>query len=314
MYTPANLEEIKKRLANKGSSGGSGNDGGNKFNFYKFPSGTERVVVRYLPSASGVPGKLVKKHYNLPEIKDIICFRTHDMDCDLCNMLRTFENRMDVSDWASSTRSYMNALIVEDPTQKIDPRVPHIIGQGEGNLYWVYEKMADPDIGDVTDPNKGFNIAYKRTEFNGKFDRTVLPKQQPIAPTPAEVEVILGKMTDLDKIWRKPDDVFLKKLQDVTQKLQVVIESRLLTLVNQPPPPQAGTNPLDPEKPATPPPVIPAAAAPPSNRPANSPACFSDAKVFYKNEETGADDPDKQKCVSCAFDFHCGEEIKKRKT
>lgn len=316
LYKPTDLAELKRRLAAKESKGSNNSD--NDLKWYKFPSGTERVVVRYLPSLTGVPGKIVKKHHNLPEIKDILCFRTHDMDCPLCELLHQYSDKMDVSDWVANSRSYMNALILEDPTQKnIDPKTPHIVGQGEGNLYWVFSKITDPDIGDICDPFTGFNVAYHRTEFNGKFERTVLPKARPIANTKEEVESILGKISDLDKIWRRPDDVFLKKIQDVTEKLKVVIDQRLVTLSSQPDAGQKESqSAMNQNLNNTPAPSTTSAspapsAAPKSNKPANSPDCFADAKVFYKNEATGEDDHSKQKCVSCPFDFHCGESIKK---
>lgn len=311
LYKPADLAEIKKRLAAKDSKGNGGGFSDNNLNFYRFPQGTERVVLRYLPSPTGIPGKIVKKHYNMPEVKDFICFRTHDMDCDICNVLHEYEHKLDTQDWQASSRSYLTALIISDPTQpQIDPKVPHIAGQPEGNLYWVFKMIQDPDVGDICDPYAGFNVAYNREEHNGKFNRVVLPRASAIAPTKEEVEAILAKAPDLDKIWRKPDDVFLKKLQDVSQKLRVVIENRFLTLSNQPvlaPNPDTSAPVESTAGAPVTPPLAPQAK---SNKPASAPDCFGDASAFYMTN--GNPDPNNQKCVSCPFDYHCGESIKKR--
>jgi hypothetical protein len=295
-------------LRNQKSSDGQRSE----LSWYKLPNGTEEVCIRVLPTMPNarIPGKIIHNHYNIPDLTKMLCFKTHDIDCPLCKLLDEYSGRMDTQDWESRGRCYMNILVLRDPSQNpvLDPKKPVIFSGPESVLYWLLEYAIDPLKGDITDPRKGNNVFMHRETVGGKIAKNPAPNPGPIAPTEAEIESILSKRTDFEAIWRKPDDVWSKKMYDATAKLRNVIENRIMNL-GSPAPSQASHTSSDRPSPAPNAQAtaagatsVPSPQANVSGRPSNAPECFSSKAVY---------NPKEKKCVMCAFEYACSDAISK---
>jgi len=193
---------------------------------------------RILPpiKSESVPGKVIYSHWGLSDDEGnlnrrVTCLKTYKMDCPICEMLEKYQERLDISDWSASGRSYFNALIYNE--KDYDSSLPYVLGSSDYTFYWLLEKIIDPEIGDITDPANGHNITFKRKVFKGAFERTISLKPTPIADSEDEIKEILDKCYDLSKIWKNPDDEFIKFVTDTANKTETAIKDRILVLGNK---------------------------------------------------------------------------------
>ena len=248
------LDDLREALEERGSTQES-SGGGSKtdYRWYYPPfEKKDRSVVRVLPrweenKAEPWPGVFVSYHYNLlPDKykkKKALCLKTHGMDCPICSVIAAIEPyAQGVTDALDKYRpiekSYMNVLVVEDTRQEHQDTpsdIPYIMGPLSGyTLEWICNSLLDPEIGNFIDPKSGSNVIFKRESDGGKFSRQIARAQTPIAPTQEEIDEILANSYDLKGIWRKPDDNFIKRINDRAKQIaetlvaQVSIQDRKL--------------------------------------------------------------------------------------
>jgi len=280
-----NLEEAKSELSKFSFSLSTQQ---NNIRFYKFPQGTDEVIIRILPTNNKI-GKLVSFHYSLPVAeKKFLCYKTHNLPCKLCELLDEFSHKLDVSTMASKTRCFMNGIIMKHPTNEF--MLKNTVYIIPGSLYdyqWIFQQLSSPEIGNFLDPYQGSPILFKREKFNGKFLRTIVPKSSPIAAKEEDIQKILHERYDLDSIWRTPDDEYHKKMTEISE----ITKQYLLNKINMLENPQPLTQPtLVNESNAT----IESMQKGKPTIPPNAPQCFG----HYKGDTS---------CTLCAYDFQCSQ-------
>lgn len=201
-----------------------------QFRFYRLPLGTESVVIRFLPpwSKEGNFAKIVMYHYSIPNQKNILCYRSHDLECKICNFLAENAHKMDLNAFASVTRVFMNALIISDPTQPNLKRLPYIFSGAYSDFKFIYQILTqEKDAKDFFHPINGHNITYKREKYSGKFIRTTSIRPTPIADTEEEIKEILANIYNLDDIWRKPDEKYDEKVNIALMELEKYVKAHV---------------------------------------------------------------------------------------
>ena len=209
--------------------------------FYKLPSDTGKYRIRHLvhPKNKGL-GKRVWTHFNVPHenIKVVTCYRTFGMDCPYCDLVEKYEKKygIDTEKMESSLQTKYNVLVLND--DDVNPDEPVIMNMsGDYNLEWYLENCfeEDPETGektfiDLTDPKENYPILYHRKKDAGKLERVVAKKPSPISKDEDEVEEIMGKTYDLDKIWGEPDDDYNKIMKKACTALSRSVEERMVGL------------------------------------------------------------------------------------
>lgn len=322
------LDKIKEILNSRPKSGAAKEESGPNYNWFRIPRSGE-IKLRFLPPTpqSGVPGKIVYKHYNIPEKGNINCAKTWKMECPLCKMLEELKYKFEESTlepFKCIARAYHNVLVLggsgsnayDTTTNKpADPKTPYILASSEFNFYWLLERISDPDTGDITDPRTGSAVVFKRKRDGGPLERNVARAASPIADTDEQIEKILASLPELDNIWRYPDDKYFSAINLVTDTLRHQILTTAEQLVSKPSSAPEDKPEEKPNKASVPgksgdsvkapdltgrveeinddTPPIPKAAKP--AKPADAPDCY------------GKHTPDAEKCSLCICELDCQE-------
>lgn len=224
----SSLDHIKKMLSGK-SAGAKKSEG--DLNFYRFPKGTDEVRVRVLPPWEGseVPFKLMNRHYDIPgSNKGVKCLESWGIECPICETLREYEGRIDLSNWSANVSFHFNLLVRKDPTQKFDAKTVYVGTGSKGLLMWLVDMWQDEEGKTMFDAYEGRDILVKREKAEGKFNIRPAFSPSPIADHD-EVESVLASLVNLDKIWPNPDDSVVAKTREYADNLREVIENRLLS-------------------------------------------------------------------------------------
>lgn len=230
------LDQRKKDREDRGETGGSA---GSKVKWYNLPA-TGELRVRFLPPVGDnpVPGKIVHKHYNMPSHKglgdnsNITCFKTYDMECPICEVLDEYRDRLGPQQMKefSASLAFFNVLILGQ--KDADPETVHVLKTSEYNYEWMLQQLVNVEVGDITDPEDGANVTFKRKKDKGPFDRIISRKPSPISATPEGIQTILDSMYDLDAIWKDPDDSYVNIAREIAKGLRTIIEDRLIKMGN----------------------------------------------------------------------------------
>lgn len=252
--------------------------------FYSLPEGTESVLVRILPPYEGarIPGKFVYKHYNIPgDNSSVNCLRTWDMECPMCKMIEEYSARTDVSDFEMVTTSYLNVLVLKDPTNPSIPRnEPRLLRDYGTNLKWLLENILNEEVGErLIDPYNGHSVTFTREKYKGKFRRDISLSPTAIGANQEEIQNILSKMHNCDKIWPSPDDQSMQNFYKAVAAVKDIIENKIMTAGQMvpptqqyaPPPAQQYAPPVQQQAPAYSPPVQPPVQAAPAQQPVVAP-------------------------------------------
>lgn len=247
--------------------------------------------VRFLPpcpkDAGGVPGKIIKKHYNLPEVGSLTCMKTHGKECKICNVIEEFRHKSaNIEEYEPWSKAYHNVLIYGNSDH--EEGVVHLLGSSEYNFWWVLEQLVNPDVGDITDIKDGSTVTFSRKSDGGALTRVVGRKSFPIADSKEEMDKILDSMYSLDEIWSEPDEEYLKKISTAAEALRILLmdKSDALTEESKPQEPSKGLdkNEEEPDEKLI-------------SRPKGAPECFG------THAETSA--ADETKCIICPKEIDC---------
>lgn len=192
--------------------------------------------VRVLPpfSASGNFGKSVYQFFNMPTL-DPSKFVTHTcvektfpergIRCPIMDVLREIDQlsqggtkfKFDLWEAGPGHRYYANVLVRSSTnTDPINPNLIYV-GNFPGSFRnWIWEKIMDPDWGNITHPINGRDIKITRKEENKRvsYDREMVPNQSPIITNLDEIEMFLKDLPNLDDIWSFPTDEILEKQRE----------------------------------------------------------------------------------------------------
>lgn len=231
-----------KEVATNPTSGGY--DDKLKF-VYTFTEGDYKL--RILPpwDEKGLIGLIVGKHVvpseDVGKTEKHTCVEAShpdmDTDCPICNVLRKYRDLgMDVDKYDVRTKAYMNAILIDAPDEffKQDnsniQRGDHVIFIHTTTTYdWLWKQIDDPDIGDVTDPENGFDIKIRRYKDKGnvRYDRSLVPKPRPIADTEEEINARLEEIKNLNEIWSKPSDEIFEVIKAAAKRLDDHLASKV---------------------------------------------------------------------------------------
>jgi hypothetical protein len=228
---PSSLSSIKAALSGKapGAKGGGGD-----IKWYSPPKGTEKVRLRVLPMKDkDFPIKMLMRHYNIPDLeKNPICLTMYEKECPVCEVLKEYDGQIDLSDWASSVQCYANVLVRNDPTQKVHAKEVHVLRGSRGVLQWFVDIWDEEGGPTICDPYDGRDINIHRKKFNGAFEVNPAFSSSAIADDTEEVDQILSKVVDLDKIWGAPNDNDMAEIKKGAEALREVIENKILAASN----------------------------------------------------------------------------------
>lgn len=142
---------------------------------------------------------------------------------------------MDVRKYEVRDKGYMNAILLEAPDEfwasedKISAGDVVIFNHPVTTHDWVWRQIYDSDVGDITDPEDGYDIKISRVKKKGntRYERKVVPKSRPIADSPEGIKAILDQMYNLSEIWSRPDDEIFEKIKAGANRLDSLLSSRL---------------------------------------------------------------------------------------
>jgi hypothetical protein len=333
-----NMEWAKKMLQEKQQN--NQNSGGD-IRWISPPDNTDDFYFRLLPWGyrTGQYGFLVYNHWNLPENCESKCLQTWGLECPVCGVVNKYAQLITIDDWVKSAKAYFNALVLQvpaDPTLPIvQSELPHILRTQEYTLFWLLEKLLDRNYNHIIDPINGHDMNFHRKKQGGKVERDILLKPRSIGSSPEAIKKIQDACYDLQKIWRTPDENFIKEVGKSADALELLLKSKIAQLSHSPagsstgtgsgtgttqtatpePPAQPASS-ASPEPPAVEKPASTAAApvmastaapapVPPMPGPTTAPAAGGinkppKAPECYGNFVQGAD-----KCTLCPFDFNC---------
>lgn len=227
----SDLDVIRKVLAGKspGSKQGKGD-----IKWYGFPKTTEEVRLRILPPMEGkeFPFKMLLRHYQVPDMENNpICPVTFGQECEICNVIKEFEGRIDCSEWSAQVQCYANVQVKKDPTQAgFNTKEVYVLRSSRGMLKWFSDLWDDEEGKSICDAYEGRDIIVKRKKYNGALEIRPAFSASPIGDTQEEIESILSKRVDLDKIWGEPDDNDRAEIIKGATALKEVIENKILQM------------------------------------------------------------------------------------
>ena len=157
-------------------------------------------------------------------IRTLTCpTRTHPKDkipCELCLAMAQLRKQtipdakgkypMDFA--KPKLRAYINVVDKKDPNPPVGSLKVQVCGISSTVYDWIVIQIANPRIGNIAHPEKGFDVIVNRTGTtltDTRYTSSFIPSPCPIHPNPEEVKRILAERQDLDKIWNVPDDHYM---------------------------------------------------------------------------------------------------------
>lgn len=181
-----------------------------------------------------LPGKVVSTHYNMPESEGVRngafkCLKTWGYECPVCSCIDSFDDLPDKkrSD-LSGSYAYFNVLIYDSNEYEED--TVYILKTSEFTYSWLLQQVVNSEVGDITDPDTGSTVTFKRDEKGSKWERTIARRQTAISDDPETYDRIMSERYDLAKIWPEPDDSLYNNAVTLAVKLQNLLDSRMSDL------------------------------------------------------------------------------------
>jgi hypothetical protein len=234
----AKAEEIKAREKARKSGGG---DKDSAF-INKIPAGT--IEVRLMPpwSSAGDLAKEVWTHFGLPPggttIPDICqSFPRLNLDNPINEVLEEFKGDLDVTRlWAKPTPK-INVYFPDSDINEDSDLDEGILGKVKifspsvGAYNQIVKIISNPRVGDITDAHEGYTLSIEKTTGakwqDTRYNVTLNPGQHPIVDDDDELEAILEKTWDLDKMFPAPDDSKIAEVETVAKALRKHLEKQL---------------------------------------------------------------------------------------
>jgi hypothetical protein len=234
----AKAEEIKAR--EKARKQGGGNKDSAFIN--KLPAGT--VEIRLMPpwSSDGDLAKEIWTHFGLPPggttVVDIE--QSHpkrNLTNPINTVLEDFQGDLDVTRlWAKATPK-VNVYFPESDINEDSDLDPSVLGKVKifspsvGCYNQIVKIISNPRVGDITDAYDGYTLTIEKTTGakwqDTRYNVQLCPGAHPIVEDEDELEAILEKTWDLDKMFPAPDDSKIAEVEAVAKALRKHLEKQL---------------------------------------------------------------------------------------
>lgn len=200
---------------------------------------TGKLRFRILPPLDHekLPGMVVRTHYNMPESEGVRngafkCFKTWGYECPVCSCIDSFGNLSDKERGElSGSYAYFNVLIYDSTEYEED--TVYVLKTSEFTYSWLLAQVVNSEVGDITDPDSGSTVTFKRDDKKSKWERTIARRQSPISDDAATYERIMNSRYDLSKIWPEPEDSAYNNATTLATKVQNLLDSRMTDLKKQ---------------------------------------------------------------------------------
>jgi len=241
----AKAEEIKEREKKRKEQGS-----GDSAFVNKIPTGV--IEVRILPpwSDAGELAKEIWTHFKLPPGQTTVVdientYPRLGLDNPVNEVLEEFGDDLDVSRLKSKPTPKINVYFPDsDINQENEELSQEVLGKVKilspsvGVYNQIVKMISNPRIGDITDPEEGFNVTIEKTTGakwqDTRYDVQLCPRACPIHEDPDEQERILEKIWDLDKMFPAPDDAKIAEIHTVAGALRKHLEKQLRELGGTP--------------------------------------------------------------------------------
>ncbi|MNW28087.1 hypothetical protein D3C74_48990 [compost metagenome] len=211
------IEALKKKLVEtqekmKGS-GGSGGD----FSFWSPKDG--RNVIRILPAKPGTADDFyaeARVHYNVgPNKKMVTCGKVARSSCAVCDFVDALFKSGDKEDeklakrMKATSRYYFNVIDRSVEEDSEDYGKVLVFGSGATIFTDILGIICDPDYGDITDADEGYDIIINKSGkgLDTEYKTNARPKQTPIG-----VEDWAEKLVDLSFFSKPKSDEDLEAI------------------------------------------------------------------------------------------------------
>lgn len=178
--------------------------GGGEYEFYQIKAG--RQVIRILPPKGDkdVFWKEAVIHFNLPGGAAVACLKQFNKKCPICEEIAKLKKSKSKEDQTlskkmrASNRVYMNLIDKEDKDKE---DVPQVMNCGNSILKSILDVICDPEYGDITDFNNGFDITLTKTGKGLETEYSIVPKRKESKATKSLSEEELQEaLPDLDAL------------------------------------------------------------------------------------------------------------------
>jgi hypothetical protein len=196
-YFATSPDAIQKKLAElKGKSKG---DGG--FWTAKVGKNTLRVLPPWNKEGVFYHDSII--HFGIgPNKKSAVCISDSEKGCPVCNLVQKYSEDVDdqkkakAKDMSARNRVLLNVIDRENEAQGIQ-----IWATSEQNLGKLLTFFADPEWGDFTHPEEGFDVIIERTgtgKTDTRYDLRLTRK-----PSPIGMKGWQTKMNKLDEVFKR---------------------------------------------------------------------------------------------------------------
>jgi len=235
-----NLKKIQSKAEEIKKSEKERKSGGDSVFLNKFPVGT--VEIRCMPpwSSAGELAKEVYTHFKLPPGNTTIVdvektYPDLGQPNPINRVLENFKDVLDVSRLWSKPTPKMNIYLpdseVNQDNDELDKELlgKVVVASPPRSVFNEIVKMiANPRIGDITDPHDGFPVTVEKTTGkkwqDTKYSTNLIPERGPLDEDEDEVERIMEKIHDLDKFFPAPDDAKIAEMHTVAKALRKHLE------------------------------------------------------------------------------------------
>lgn len=258
-------ERIKKKIADRASGGGGGNQESD-FRFFSVGNNFTRIVPPKPGSRSWA--RAVYTHYDLPagigtqRCLSSLMFPDLGIECPYCRVGTVLADYTQDISGEPGVHYYPNMVHYTQEGSKFVPvRLKPFLTKCSPTIYdAIVLHMADAMVGidKIMSTGDGFPLNIIRpADFEGKnqYQVQIVPFLGPLAGTPDDVQKIISGVIDFERIWKKPsaDDVnkaianaqtILNSYRNLIGNLNVVFAGAV--------PPASGSTPAAPSAASTP--------------------------------------------------------------
>lgn len=184
---------------------------GSTTSFWVPKPGTNLIRILPVDSGDGLFFKEVLVHF-VPGSTPFVCLKYVSPDnvcpaCQYVDELRRSENAADIelARRLSAKRRFLMCIVDLDDTEA----GVQIFSCGAEVLKQILAYFADPDWGDITDPDKGYDIIIEKTGVGLRTTYTVRARK---TPTPLPDKSLLNRLPSLDKALPIYDESTIKQI------------------------------------------------------------------------------------------------------
>ena len=199
------------------------------YTFYKIDVGSH--YFRILPpwDESNMIAMEVYKHFNCPtsdstDTEILTCvqktFPSSKVSCPICDVIREIEDKVqgvEMKRFKASYKAYVNAVFRKKmdasgslvQTPDLDDETVYIVPLSNTVYSAIGSYCLDPDVGDITKPDHGFDVKVTRTGTgftDTRYAVMLMPGSGPISKDSEIQQQILDSLPKLSDIWKFPDE------------------------------------------------------------------------------------------------------------